>query len=372
MEKSLLIFAGAGASFGVDRELFPTTVQFRENLPDELKNSTLLQYIEAHISRTQNISTIDVEHTLWEIGNLITTLEQATNTTNFLSEALQTNQINNAINISTQGNNILNSLNQIKYEAIQLRDKINSEVYKYYSKDASQQSLEKTWIPLIKKFAARAKRFDIITTNYDQVIEQALQAVQPTSTHAGFTGGHKSTIDLAYWKNINPEIGLLTKLHGSVDWIIGNGGSQDEPVIRHGHPEFHGNHKTRLIIYPGFKGKPKDQPYKLFHDYFATRIAEATHILTIGFAFRDEYINEIFESKIRPETKIAVIDPTENPKWPSFLAKAEHIKSGFGQPIERNGGEIDQFDHLRRWIDQYDEFDNLWQPISGMTPPIRQ
>lgn len=368
MEKSLLIFAGAGASFGVDRELFPTTIQFRQQIPDELKNNPLLQRIEEHIILTESISTIDIEHTLWQLGELILLLERATNTRNFLGEALQTNQINTVINTNVQGSNIFSSLNQIKFNAIQLRDKINAEVYRHYSNDAQQQSLEKTWLPLIKNIAARATRFDIVTTNYDQIIEQALEEARITATHSGTTGGRKPIINLAHWRNINPAVGLLTKLHGSVDWKIGNGGTPDEPVIRHGHPEFDGDHATRLIIYPGFKGKPKDQPYKLFHDYFAARISEATHIIVIGFAFRDEYINEIFESKIKSGTEIAVIDPTENPNWPSFLAKAEHIKSGFGQPIERNGTKIDQFDHLSRWIDQYDDCDYIRQPIGSATP----
>jgi hypothetical protein len=368
MEKSLLIFAGAGASFGVDRELFPTTVQFRQQLPDELKNNQLLQRIEEHITLINKIPTIDIEHTLWELGELISLLEQVTNIEKFLGQALQTNQIHNAINITVQGSNIFDNLSQIKLDAIQLRDKINAEVYKHYSNDASQQSLEKTWLPLIKNIAIRAARFDIVTTNYDQIIEQALEDSLITRTHAGSTGGRKPRINLTYWKNINPKIGLLTKLHGSVDWKIGDGGSPEEPIIRHGHPEFEGNHANRLIIYPGFKGERKDQPYKLFHDYFATRTSEASHILIIGFAFRDEHINKIFDSKINSEAKIAVIDPGERQNWPPFLAKAEHIKSGFGQPIDQNGVDVDQFDHLRRWIDQYDEFEHLRKSIGIFTP----
>lgn len=351
MGKSLLIFAGAGSSFGVDRDLFPTTVQFRENLPDNLKNNQLLQQIEAYIKREQVVSTIDIEHTLWEIGKLITNIEHTTKNNSFIRGALETNLINSIVNIDVSGSVIFNSLNKISNAAIQLQNSINSEVYNNYSREAPLNSLQKTWLPLINGISKRADRIDIFTTNYDQIIEQALYEANISSTiHAGFTGGHRSTVNLDYWRNINPKIGLLTKLHGSVDWKIGSGGSKENPIIRHGHPEFDGNHTDRLIIYPGFKGKPKDQPYKLFHDYFSNRISEATHILVIGFAFRDEYINEIFSLNIKSNTKIAIIDPSENPTWPSFLVKAHHIKAGFGKLITYGNADVDQFEYLNHWI----------------------
>ena len=33
----ILIFAGAGASYSIDKEQYPTTVEFWERLPDEIK-----------------------------------------------------------------------------------------------------------------------------------------------------------------------------------------------------------------------------------------------------------------------------------------------------------------------------------------------
>ena len=50
-----LLFAGAGFSYAIDEEKFPTTTEFYENhLPDTVKNSPAYRIIVDHLSKDDN------------------------------------------------------------------------------------------------------------------------------------------------------------------------------------------------------------------------------------------------------------------------------------------------------------------------------
>ena len=65
------------------------------------------------------------------------------------------------------------------------------------------------------------------------------------------------------WEPANrPETGLLTKLHGSVDWRYL---TEDLVVVRDA--GFSGNRHKHCILYPGYKGEPKEEPFRRFHEH---------------------------------------------------------------------------------------------------------
>jgi hypothetical protein len=114
--------------------------------------------------------------------------------------------------------------------------------------------------------------------------------------------------------------GLLTKLHGSVNWL-----KEDDNIIFAG-TGFKG-HQHHAVIYPGFKGAPREDPFSLFHSYFEAAIQRAELIVVIGFAFRDEHINACFERNVGTKI-IHVIDPA-TPNVPKLATQLRHIKAGF-------------------------------------------
>jgi hypothetical protein len=97
-----------------------------------------------------------------------------------------------------------------------------------------------------------------------------------------------------------------------------------------GHFDFDGNHEKRSIIYPGFKGRPSDVPFAGFHEYFKRRVSKVTHMLFIGFAFRDEYINELLRGWTSPTASIAIIDPVR-PATTPFPQAPVHLGLSFGE-----------------------------------------
>ena len=281
---------------------------------------------------------VDIEHVLWELGRLIEAIDEFTMHERFASRLLVHNQIASITGHQQAGQQTHAQLLQLRGIAQDVQNKINQNIYAFYSQEPSNDELELTWVPLLKWAAVKFARVDLVTTNYDLVLEHALRRVPQVKVSTGQAPEVLPRIDLNKWEADGPsDTGLLTKLHGSVDWKVGMGGTADRPVIRCGSPEFEGDHANRLILYPGFKGRPDRQPFIAFHQYFRQRVAHASHILFIGFAFRDDFINEIIATSLPQSSRVAVIDPAKTlPPGLSFLQMAAHVQRPFGSNFGPN------------------------------------
>jgi hypothetical protein len=129
--------------------------------------------------------------------------------------------------------------------------------------------------------------------------------------YSGAKGRVQRFLDLTQWQEDAKRTGgLLTKLHGSLNWKF-NG---DRIAI--GDSGFTGIHAKHAIIYPGFKGRSNAAFFEPFHDYFSRMLAVADHVLIVGFAFRDEYITQLLRTSLAPSAKLTVIDPQKSVKYP--------------------------------------------------------
>lgn len=329
--KALIIFAGAGASRGVSENKYPMALDFRKRLPNSITSSNLYKQLVEYLRKAELGQGIDIEHILWELGRLSDTLSEWIDGESFSSNLLATNFVEAITQISNSGHQTFNQFKKLREITKKLQDQINEQVYEYYSQEPNAQELKTSWMPLFEAVRlASFNRIDVVTTNYDPVIESALNESSLKNISMGFRQGLFPGIDLNYWRKPELTDGMLTKLHGSVDWKLGNGGTEVDPVIRRGHPEFDGDHGKRLILYPGFKGVPTREPFIAFHDYFRRSVQIATHILFIGFAFRDDFINDLISSALPQNCKVAAVNPT--PQLPSlpFLTHALHFQQGFG------------------------------------------
>lgn len=331
--KSLIIFAGAGASRGVSEQKYPMALDFRKRLPDSVKTNPLYKYLISHLE-SNGPTTIDIEHVLWELQYLSEGLSEWTDSRRFAANLLATNQIVSATGHQVHGPQTQQQFGALANQCRSLQDQINECVYEFYSQPPSTDEIQRSWAPLLKYVEeSHFERIDIVTTNYDLVIEAALDDMPSAPVSMGFQQGLYPGIDLRVWRdNDTSRRGLLTKLHGSVDWKLGNGGTDAEPVIRRGHPEFDGDHRKRLILYPGFKGTPSREPFVAFHEYFRQRLLIATHMLFVGFAFRDEFINQLIDVHLPKSAKIAVVNPATDLPNLGFLKGVTHLAQGFGMP----------------------------------------
>lgn len=326
--KSLIIFAGAGASRGVSRDKYPMALDFLERLPDNIKDSHLYKQLLTYHELSNPGTSVDIENVLWELGQLDGALKEFTQEGLFASKLLSNNQLREPPS-GISGQQIQQELIQLKYQVNLLQNNINERVYEFYSQLPEHEELERSWLPLLKKAASKDfDLIDIVTTNYDLVIEEALDSFKDINIRTGHTSGRYPSVDLKEWHT--PSTGLLTKLHGSVDWKRGNGSTMAEPVVRRGHAEFDDDHDKRLILYPGFKGTPSSEPFIAFHEHFRLRLKKTTHILFVGFAFRDDYINDLIKLNLPSNSKVAVVNPARELPSQAFLAKAKHLKQNFG------------------------------------------
>ena len=130
--------------------------------------------------------------------------------------------------------------------------------------------------------------------------------------------------------------GLLTKLHGSIDWQY-----DSEDITKSG-PHYTREEQNHCILYPGYKGVPSEEPFSVFHDHLRN-VARGGHdvlkaAIFIGFAFRDNYINSILKNlpegtfacyfTKKPPDKISRSIQEPPPRAP-HTEKFIHLEDGF-------------------------------------------
>jgi hypothetical protein len=350
-EKRILIFAGAGASTAVSPENYPTTVEFFNRLPDEVRRDKVLGFIETWYRDHPQESggPLDIEIVLWALDDLITNLDLLRDAKKFYQYLLR----NDVLLRWTEKyqdkplrriNEVLQHFPRIVPQLRELKTSINSRVYDLYSRAPTHSQLEHTRLPLLEGLLRTDWRVELATTNYDVVLEAALDALKHPRKPA--TGRPESGIyrylDLNVWQSPLQPDGLLTKLHGSVDW------SRDEEQVLVGAPLFTGQESRHVIIYPGFKGAPESKELALFHNYFAQAIASAEAVVVVGFAFRDAYINQLFQDNLDKGATIFTINPAQGIPGNPFVSDSRHVAVAEPFGVKSVGFVLDTLRQLHR------------------------
>lgn len=333
----ILVFAGAGASKATNPDLYPTTREYYEKLSGDVKNDEIFKSVENYLfkSKPQDNAIVDIEEILWALDDLILLSTQTVNQNNLIGTILSNDKF---VKLAIQEKPLVvqNFFRNISHKAGELVKKINVHVYDLYSKLPAQDNLEIGWIPLLDKLLQREERIEIFSTNYDQVIESAIEIISSDSKMPKIKTGRLLTVqphlDLGIWENSASELeqnngGIFTKLHGSIDW------SKSGNTIYVGNPLYSGDQNRHVIIYPGFKDRDSaifEKPFNLFHEHFKSVVSKAGIFVFIGFAFRDSAIKKILETQMSPNAKVYVIDPKPNHSLVNFpTSKITPIPYGF-------------------------------------------
>lgn len=164
----------------------------------------------------------------------------------------------------------------------------------------------------------RVTPVEVFTTNYDTLLERGLEDAR-VPYFDGFVGSRKpfflsATLlqrDLAPGKNWT----RLWKIHGSVNWrkVHGPGGSQ---IVRGAEGP------DGALIYPALEkyDESRKQPYVAMLDRLARFLdRDAAVLVTIGYSFSDQHINEIIFEALsgRPRAQVVALcfndpDPTHD------------------------------------------------------------
>ncbi len=257
----------------------------------------------------------------------------------------------------SQNNNLENELSKPKYEKEmpQIRQLIWNEVNQadisVLEKIISDNNNEFDGIKLlIKKFIdAHPKLLNIITTNYDRVLEYVMSYNNLLYTD-GFNGKVLSSFDENNFKN--KDITNLVKVHGSLNW-------------------FDVNNETCFIPFSGLSEKPRiippsnkkyeesySSPYRELIKKSDDLIKTASSFLVVGFGFNDEHITPEITKKIKNGTPIVLITKTVSP---SSLKELKNAKKYI--TFEENNGKT-KVTYKKNNISQKQEIElegDLWQ-----------
>ncbi len=213
-----------------------------------------------------------------------------------------------------------------------LHDEIIKCVWECISKadnDAFQLFLEKGEFPHIGKIVAKCiqsvTKTNIITTNYDRLIEYAIDK-QEGKCVSGYCGTYLKRFtgfnSIESKRTIN-----LFKVHGSVDWFKNiSTGSICSVDFRDSSCWV--GHYSPLIVTPGI------QKYRETHyDPFRTMISEAdkairqsSSYLCVGYGFNDEHIEPIIIEENREKEKpIVIVTKGITPKMESLFLSRDDI-----------------------------------------------
>ena len=131
--------------------------------------------------------------------------------------------------------------------------------------------------------------FQIFTTNYDLLMEQALEALR-VPYFDGFIGSHSTFFDLHAIEEdvLPPRWARLWKLHGSINWSLNASGA----VCRAASLITTGKH----VIHPSHLkyDESRRMPYLAMIDRFKAFLRQHSAVgFTCGYSFADGHINEI-------------------------------------------------------------------------------
>jgi hypothetical protein len=140
-----------------------------------------------------------------------------------------------------------------------------------------------SWIQAIP----RDKPVEIFTTNYDLLLEQALEE-QRVPYFDGFVGSDSAFLDLESMAedDLPPRWARLWKIHGSINWWM-----TAKRKIRRSRDKVEGE---QLLIYPSHLkyDQSRQMPFYAMLDRLRVFLrSEQCVLLTCGYSFNDEHIN---------------------------------------------------------------------------------
>lgn len=143
---------------------------------------------------------------------------------------------------------------------------------------------------------SRSVPAEVFTTNYDLLIEQALER-KKVPFYDGFVGAVRPFFDAPGLRNKTVPTGWirLWKLHGSINWEKQVVSGQAE-IIRAGKPV------SDALIHPSHLkyDESRKMPYLAMIDQLKEFLSRPSAVLvTSGFAFRDQHLNEVILESMR-------------------------------------------------------------------------
>lgn len=212
-----------------------------------------------------------------------------------------------------------------------------------------------SWIQAI----ARDKPVEIFTTNYDLLLEQALED-QGVPYFDGFVGSDNAFLDLESMAedDLPARWARLWKIHGSINWWMT---MTEKKKIRRSRNKIEGE---QLLIYPSHLkyDQSRQMPYLAMIDRLRAFLrSEQCVLLTCGYSFGDEHINTYIKQGLSGNPNAACLgmifnDRANAPKAVELARRHANLSL-----LAADGGIIGTVDH--NWHSEVKDT-NLAYPIA--------
>lgn len=277
-------------------------------------------------------------------------------------------------------------MENIKYEIIKRTSSIVPNVKSSPSDfdrfSESVKPLREMLKRLIKLRRPNQPRIKLFTTNYDLVIETACD-IEGIKCNIGFEGVNTKIFNPTNFDlniSIKPEAQnivyypnyiYLYKLHGSVNWSSIEIDGITEIVL-----DDCPNPNSSTVIYPCATkySETLEMPFGEMFRRFGDCVSRSqTVIVTIGYGFMDEHVNQIlFRSLKNPSTQLVIIEPkweeNASPYIKKFIqATGYEDKYENGEPrICLLGGDKAKFPDVLEYILPQEEFEDPLEKVKGL------
>ena len=170
----------------------------------------------------------------------------------------------------------------------------------------------------------RIPPLEIFTTNYDLLVEQALESLQ-VPFFDGFVGSSRPFFDQQAIEDdaIPARWALLWKLHGSINWRFN---AETKAITRTPNP----SDGDELLIHPSHRkyDESRRMPYLVMIDRLKTFLRNSKQpvaLLVIGHSFSDEHLNAtVMESlKVNPSAACFALQFGKLSDYPIAMSLAE-------------------------------------------------
>jgi len=195
--------------------------------------------------------------------------------------------------------------------AKELDEQICKNIFKVIQdkeKDADIKELRKffAWLDIVNRNYTK----EIFTTNYDLLIEKALEY-----NHIPYFDGFVGSYEPFFWpESIEKSINhtdltfnwiRLWKIHGSLNWEFRKESSNESSkIVRAGKIE---NPENELVVYPSKEkyNLSRKQPFIAYFDRLKNYLLQGeTLFIFSGYSFSDQHINEIIFNGLRQNPRL--------------------------------------------------------------------
>lgn len=173
------------------------------------------------------------------------------------------------------------------------------------------------FLNILSRFKKREHKLNIVTTNYDTLLEDAAEKINWT-VFDGFSFSQTPKFDSSMFdwnivKNVpnvktnekiyKSNVANLLKIHGSLTWAKSNSG---ENILRKNKKSV----TNPVMIFPSSNkyAKSYQEPYfDLFHKFQELLHQPNTLLITTGFSFADNHIARMITSAIKTNDELSIL-----------------------------------------------------------------